>query len=87
MSSSKYRTIKTRFFLLISFVLFFNIEGNFGDIIGCLSNNNSTHVFQTYDTDPLCIDYCLKQSVSFAGKKRIVMRGEKLKKDNFSFRI
>ncbi|CAF3676174.1 unnamed protein product [Rotaria sordida] len=47
-------------------------KGNFGDVIGCaLNDENSTHHInksQIFDSDIMCIDYCLKHSVSFAGK-------------------
>ncbi len=54
--------------------VFFILEGHFGDIIGCRTNNNDnlTHRInnnsQTFENDIMCIDYCLKLSVSFAGK-------------------
>ncbi|CAF0959935.1 unnamed protein product [Rotaria sordida] len=45
-------------------------KGNFGDVIGCaLNDENSTHHInksQIFDSDIMCIDYCLKHSVSFA---------------------
>ncbi|CAF3656877.1 unnamed protein product [Adineta steineri] len=45
-------------------------KGNFGDIIGCISNDdNSTYAtnkLQVFNTDIMCIDHCLKLSVPFA---------------------
>jgi hypothetical protein len=49
-----------------------SIEGNFGDVVGCISNDeNSTHPInklQIFNTDIMCVDFCLKHSASFAGK-------------------
>ncbi|CAF1641052.1 unnamed protein product [Rotaria magnacalcarata] len=47
-------------------------KGHFGDVIGCLSTDaNQTYHgnnSQIFDIDIMCIDHCLKLSLSFAGK-------------------
>jgi len=44
-------------------------KGNFGDILGCFSLNNTdgtTNQSEIFSQSTSCIDYCLKQSVAFA---------------------
>ena len=66
-------------FIAICFVL----EGHFGDIAGCRTNDDitvhSTNNLLNFDSKLTCIDHCLKLSVSFAGKNKshsMMMMGE-----------
>lgn len=55
-----------------NFLIIIIIEGQFGDIIGCvIPNDNPTSYLnqtQIFDNEVMCIDYCLKNSLPFAGE-------------------
>lgn len=60
---------------------FLTLDGHFGDMISCRtshdSTTHSTNNLLNFDSHILCIDHCLKLSVSFAGKERILFENSK----------